>query len=116
MTVPVPTPRPSDQPVNIVEAVTERGNLAGETRTAGAGSYMVQISSQVTEEAARADYQRQAKEFASVLGGLGVDIQRADIPGRGVFYRVRVPAGSKQAATDLCERLKSVGGNCFVAK
>ena len=113
---PVPTSRPSEQPVDIVEAVTDRGNLAGATQTAGAGGYSVQISSQVSEDAARADYNRQAQQYASVLGGRNAQIVRADIEGRGVFYRVRIPAGTKEEATRLCDSLKNVGGNCFVAR
>ncbi|GKX34016.1 MAG: sporulation protein [Rhizobiaceae bacterium MnEN-MB40S] len=113
---PVPTSRPAEQPVDIVEAVTDRGNLAGSSQTASAGGYSVQISSQVSEDAARADYNRQAQQYASVLGGRNAQIVRADIEGRGVFYRVRIPAGSKEEATRLCDSLKSAGGNCFVAR
>ncbi|MBW8637150.1 SPOR domain-containing protein [Hoeflea sp. WL0058] len=113
---PVPTSRPAEQPVDIVEAVTDRGNLAGSSQTASAGGYSVQISSQASEDAARADYNRQAQQYASVLGGRNAQIVRADIEGRGVFYRVRIPAGSKEEATRLCDSLKNAGGNCFVAR
>ncbi|MEO4040399.1 SPOR domain-containing protein [Hoeflea sp. CAU 1731] len=113
---PVPTSRPAEQPVDIVEAVTDRGNLAGSSQTASSGGYSVQISSQVSEDAARADYNRQAQQYASVLGGRNAQIVRADIEGRGVFYRVRIPAGSKEDATRLCDSLKNAGGNCFVAR
>ena len=113
---PVPTTRPAEQPVNIVEAVTERGNLAGSTQAANPGGYMVQISSQPSEEAARASYENLSQRYASIIGGRGVNIQRADIENRGVFYRVRIPAGSKDNANSLCAQYKSAGGNCFVAR
>ncbi|WP_419912311.1 SPOR domain-containing protein [Hoeflea sp.] len=113
---PVPETRPAEQPVTIVEAVTERGNLAGTTTAANPGGYMMQISSQPSEEAARQSYQNLSQRYASIIGGRGVDFQRADIPNRGVFYRVRIPAGSKDDANSLCARYKAAGGSCFVAR
>jgi hypothetical protein len=113
---PVPTTRPAEQPVNIVEAVTERGNLAGTTQAANPGGYMMQISSQPSEEAARATYENLSQRYASIIGGRGYNIQRADIENRGVFYRVRIPAGTKEAANALCAEYKSAGGSCFVAR
>ncbi|MDA4846672.1 SPOR domain-containing protein [Hoeflea poritis] len=113
---PVPETRPAEQPVNIVEAVTERGNLAGTTPAANPGGYMMQISSQPSEEAARQSYQNLSQRYASIIGDKGVDFQRADIPNRGVFYRVRIPAGSKAEANSLCARYKAAGGSCFVAR
>ncbi|MCY6380579.1 SPOR domain-containing protein [Hoeflea prorocentri] len=113
---PVPATRPSEQPVTIVEAVTERGNLAGSPPAANPGGYMMQISSQPSEAAARASYENLSQRYASIIGGRGVDFQRADIPNRGVFYRVRIPAGSKDDANNLCSRYKAAGGSCFVAR
>lgn len=55
-------------------------------------------------------------KYGNVLGGRNAKIQKADIPGKGTFYRVRVPAGSKQEATALCAKYKSAGGQCLVAK
>lgn len=116
VSAPVPETRPAEQPVNIVEAVTERGNLAGTTPAANPGGYMMQISSQPSEAAARQSYQNLSQRYASIIGDKGVDFQRADIPNRGVFYRVRIPAGSKAEANSLCARYKAAGGSCFVAR
>ncbi|MEM6464082.1 MAG: SPOR domain-containing protein [Pseudomonadota bacterium] len=113
---PIPTTRPAEQPVNIVEAVTERGNLAGSTQAANPGGYMMQISSQPSEEAARASYETLSQRYAPIIGGRGVEYQRADIENRGVFYRVRIPAGTREAANALCTEYKSAGGSCFVAR
>lgn len=134
---PVPQTRPSEQPVNVVGQVSETGRVSGtqgEQETAAspqvaaaqpeaaaaapanAGGYYVQIASQPTIEAANASYANLSSRFSSVIGGRGVDIQRADIPGKGVYHRVRIPAGSKSDAGNLCARYKSAGGNCFVTR
>jgi hypothetical protein len=116
VSAPVPSSRPAEQPVNIVEAVNERGNLAGSTPTNNPGGYVVQISSQPSEAGAQKSYKDLSRKYASIIGGKGVSIQRADIANRGIFYRVRIPAGSKTNATNLCNRYKAAGGSCFVAR
>ncbi len=57
-----------------------------------------------------------SQRYASVIGGKGVDYQRTDIPGKGIYYRVRIPAASSSEANDICSRLKSAGGSCFVTR
>ncbi|MBC8131030.1 MAG: SPOR domain-containing protein [Rhizobiaceae bacterium] len=81
-----------------------------------AGGYFVQISSQPSEALAQASLQTLGSRFASVIEGRSIGIQSADIPGKGTFYRVRVATASKDEAATLCNRLKSAGGNCFVAR
>lgn len=83
---------------------------------ANPGGYYVQIASQPTVEGAQASWQTLSNRYSSVLGGRGVDIQRADIPGKGVFHRVRVPAGTRDQANALCTRYKAAGGSCFVSR
>lgn len=136
--MPVPTPRPTEQPVNVVSTVTERGNVAApETQTASAsaaeqvqqpepatpqktsippGTYVIQIASLTSQESAEKTYANLASRFSSVIGGRGVDIQRADITGKGTYYRVRVPAGTRDEAIALCERYKAAGGSCLVSR
>lgn len=127
---PIPGTRPAEQPVNVVGTVTDRGNVrdnAGNTAAAetaentqvaavNPGGYVVQIASLPSEADANASYKNLSKKFASVIGGRGVDIRKADIPGKGTFYRVRIPAGSKAEAIELCTRYKSAGGSCLVSK
>lgn len=86
------------------------------TAAVSAGSYVMQISSQRSAEAAQSSYNRLSRRFPGILGGKGVDIRRSTIKDKGVFYRVRVPVGSKRAAINLCTRYKSAGGSCFVTR
>ncbi|WP_422370241.1 SPOR domain-containing protein [Hoeflea sp.] len=136
---PVPQGRPADQPVNVVGTVTQGGNVANPVQAPAAqapaaqpaaqevasaatapvsnpGGYYVQIASQPTAEGAQASWQTLSNRYSSVIGGRGVDIQRADIPGKGVFHRVRIPAGGRDEANALCSRYKAAGGSCFVSR
>lgn len=126
---PVPAMRPAQQPVNVVAAVTDQGNVrpaqapaaapaaAGtQVGSLGDGGYVIQIASLPTQADAQKSYQNLSAKFGSVIGGRGVDIKAAEIAGKGTFYRVRIPAGSKAEAVSLCERYRSAGGTCLVAK
>ncbi len=131
---PVPTARPVEQPVNVVSTVTDRGTVnnnatatpASDTQSESqpsvqqaslpAGTYVIQIASLTSQESAERTYKGLASRFASVIGGRGVDIRRADIEGKGTYYRVRIPAGTKEEAVALCQRYKAAGGSCLVSR
>ncbi|OHV81716.1 SPOR domain-containing protein [Rhizobium sp. LCM 4573] len=125
---PIPTARPAEQPVNVVAAVSDRGNVRGQTAAQPAaapaqqqtaaipGGYVIQIASLPSEAEAQRSYQSLSSRFSNVIGGRGVDIKAATIPGKGTFYRVRIPAGSKADAVSLCERYRGAGGSCLVAQ
>ncbi|MCT7375328.1 SPOR domain-containing protein [Chelativorans salis] len=84
---------------------------------AAAGSdWSVQISSQASVEGAQQSYQELAQRYGNLLQGKGVNIVKADIAGKGTYYRVRIPSSSKDEAIRLCEQLKAAGGSCFVSK
>ncbi len=83
---------------------------------AAAGEWSMQIASQPTAEGAQSTYQDLARRYGSVIGGRGVNIVRADIPGKGTYYRVRIPSSTRNEAVSLCERYKAAGGSCFVSK
>lgn len=121
---PVLESRPADQPVTIVgktggqKAVTEETLVASAdpAPAPAAGSYSIQIASTPSPEAAKSTYAALSRKFGGVIGGKGVNILKAEVDGKGTVYRVRIPAGSKQAATSMCAKYKSSGGNCFVTK
>lgn len=133
---PIPTMRPADQPVNVVGTVTDQGNLrpsqpaatqapaptetaaatpAAAPAAAPAGSYGIQIASLPSEAEAQRSYRSLSSKFG-LLSGKPYEIRQADIPGKGTYYRVRIVAGSKDAAVALCEQYRSAGGTCLVSK
>jgi hypothetical protein len=134
---PIPTMRPAEQPVNVVGTVTDQGNLrpaqtatapapaatetaaatpAAAPAAAPAGSYGIQIASLPSEAEAQRSYRSLSSKFGGVLGGKPYEIRQADIPGKGTYYRVRIVAGSKDAAVALCEQYRSAGGTCLVSR
>lgn len=136
--VAVPVTRPADQPVNVVGTVTERGRVADANPTetaalasdaaqqpaveqapaaaANPGGYVIQIASLPSAEEAQKSYNSLSAKFSGVIGGRGVDIKQADIPNKGTYFRVRIPAGSREEANALCAKYKSAGGSCLVTR
>ncbi|GGA84801.1 hypothetical protein GCM10011491_10440 [Brucella endophytica] len=124
--VPVVPSRPAEQPTRIVGDATQAGQArptqvasaagAAATATASAGGYAIQIASTPSPEDAKKSYANLSRRYGNVIGGRGVDIRRADVPGKGTFYRVRINAGSKSEAIDLCTKYKAAGGSCFVTQ
>lgn len=134
---PVPAARPAAHPVDAVEAPAERGQVAEAQPTetaalaaepaqsapsaaaapvANPGGYVIQIASLPSEEEAQKSYKSLSAKFSSVIGGRGVDIKRAEIPSKGTYFRVRIPAGSREEANALCGQYKSAGGSCLVTR
>ena len=79
---------------------------------AGSGGSLVQLGAFPTEAAANAAWSAIAKRFGYVAT-LGKQVVAAEVNGRTV-YRLRVNAGSANAAADVCGRLKVAGEGCFV--
>ncbi|MBB3147578.1 hypothetical protein FHS21_004002 [Phyllobacterium trifolii] len=116
--IPVVESRPADQPIDIVDRVPPK-NAAGQqvaSAATAAGSYLIQIASQPNVEGAQKTYASLSQKYAGVIGGRGVDIKQAEIAGKGTFFRVRIPAGSKSDANALCAKYKTAGGSCFVTQ
>lgn len=116
--VPVVESRPAEQPLDIVDRVPAKNAPAQQVASAApaAGSYFIQVASQPSVEGAQKTYASLSQKHAGVIGGRGVDIKQAEIAGKGTFYRVRIPAGSKSDAVNLCSKYKSAGGSCFVTQ
>lgn len=127
VSAPVPTARPADQPVNVVSTVTERGNVkpvetaaaspdAAAASAVPAGGYVIQVASLPSEADAEKSYKKLSAKFSGVIGGRAYEIKKAEIAGKGTYYRVRIAGGSKDEAVALCERYRAAGGTCLVAK
>lgn len=107
--------RPSEQPVDVVGEV-KADQVAALAPAAAGGNWSMQIASQPSEAAAQSSYQDLLRRYGSVLNGHQANIVKAEIAGKGTFWRVRVPAETREAAIKLCESYKAAGGNCFVSK
>jgi len=86
------------------------------TAAAGSGVYGVQIASLPTEADAQKSQANLKVKFANIIGKHPLEIRKADIAGKGTYYRVRVVAGTKDEAAAICERYRAAGGTCLISK
>jgi hypothetical protein len=83
----------------------------------GTEGYLVQVSSKLTEQAAKTSYQELQNEFPAVLGSRSPVIVRADLGDKGVYYRAMVgPFGTPDEASQFCGGLRAAGGRCVVQR
>lgn len=78
--------------------------------------WFVQIASKPSAEQARAAYNDLVGRFSLLIGERSVTITKAFVGDRGPFWRVRLPAQTREQAQKLCEDYKAAGGNCFVVR
>ena len=105
----------SPQPSAPAEAA--RPKVAALTPSGGAAGAYVQVSSQRSEADARASFRALQGKYSGILGSRSATIHRADIAGKGTFYRAMVgPFGSGDEAAQFCMSLKSAGGQCVVQR
>jgi hypothetical protein len=79
--------------------------------TVGGGAY-VQLSSQKSENDAKASLRATERRMAGMLNGANLEIRRVNLGAKGVWYRVVLPVRSFQDATQTCAAIKSNGGDC----
>ncbi len=102
-------------------------SLAGDlrrsaARTPGAeapfAAWGVQLAGNFSKNLALASYARALQSYKAILGDVRPMVIGTRLRNRGfrAFYRVRVPAGTRQVATDLCNRIRSVRGSCVVLR
>jgi cell division protein FtsN len=109
----VATPAPAPAPVVAAAPAPAAPAVAN---TPSSGGFYMQIASLPSEAEAQKTYNSMSAKFGSVIGGRGVDIKRAEVAGKGTYYRVRIPAGDRSEAAALCERFRAAGGSCLVAR
>ena len=96
-------------------AATNPAQTAPAAPAEGAGSFLVSVTSQDSEPAARESFRTVQSKYASVLGSRSPVIKRVDLPDGKVKYRAMVgPYRTRQEAVQMCTELKAAGGQCFI--
>lgn len=81
------------------------------------GSWMIQLAALRQEPAARQEWQRIQGRHRELLGSMSLQLERADLGERGVYYRVQTgPLPNRATAVDLCAQLKSAGQDCIATR
>jgi hypothetical protein len=107
-TAPATTTAPAAAPATTAPATTQ---------TASAGSYRVQLVAVKSEGAAKTAWASFQKKYPDLLKSLALRVEKIDLGGNGVFYRVQAgPLANRTAAADLCSKLGQRGQSCMVVR
>lgn len=79
----------------------------------GPAAYL-QLTSQRSEAEAKAAFNLLRAKYAAILGDRQAVIRRADLGGKGIYYRAQIGPVSAAEADKQCSELRAVGGQCFV--
>jgi len=72
----------------------------------------VQLSSQTSQAGAEASARSLQARYGSVLNGTKLQVVRADLGAKGIYYRVMLPTSTAADAITACTAIKSAGGDC----
>ncbi|WP_457106076.1 transglycosylase SLT domain-containing protein [Methylobacterium sp. P5_C11] len=83
-----------------------------------AAPWGIQLAGNFSKALALQSFNRARSAYAGVIGEVRPMIIGTRLRNRGTraFYRIRIPAQSRQAADDLCIRIRKVGGACIVLR
>ena len=97
---------------------TEEPAAAGPVAEAPFAPWGVQLAGNFSKERALASFARERDRYAGVIGEVQPMIIGTRLLSRGTraFYRVRVPAETRAAADQLCNRIRAAGGGCIVLR
>ncbi len=80
--------------------------------------YRVQVGASRTWNRARQALQELQKGHSKLLGNLSIEVERANLKSKGIWYRMQIGAfGSSSEAESLCRELTLIGyQDCMVIK
>jgi cell division septation protein DedD len=85
------------------------------SRFSAGGRYQVQLMAVRSEAAAEGAWDEIRRKDPGLYRDATLDVQRADLGARGVFYRLRVgPFNDRGAASAFCGEVKATGRDCIV--
>jgi len=80
-------------------------------------SYQVQLAAVRSTASAEAEWKRMQKKFPSQLSKLSLNVVKADLGKKGIFYRLRAgPVADAAAAKVICSALKAKKAGCLIVR
>lgn len=83
---------------------------------AAGGGFRIQLASVRTEAEAAAEWKRLAGRHPGALGGLNMQVAKADLGEKGVYYRVQGGSVDEARAKTICAQLKAQNVGCVVVR
>lgn len=112
-----PTPRPGPEAPAVEDRPLPSGppSLGAAPVFVGNGPFVAQLAALQSEESVDPAWRRFASRAPQLFGQAQLDVERADLGPRGIYYRVRAGYFADRAnATRFCDRIRQMGQDCIV--
>jgi hypothetical protein len=101
-------------PAAVADELVGPPQLAPAPTFAASGGYVAQLAALQNEAGAELAWQRLASRAPSLFASAQLDVERADLGPRGVYYRVRAGYfADRSNAARFCERIRQMGQDCI---
>jgi cell division septation protein DedD len=98
-------------------AVKSEEQIASATAPIGAKSFKIQLSAVRAEAATKTEWDKLKKAHPSVLGRLTLNVEKADLGQKGIYYRIQAgPFADRAAADAACKELAKQKAPCLVVR
>lgn len=111
-----PTVTPAPPPETPMEGVSSSGppQLTAAPTFVANGAYVAQVAALQSEAAVEPAWRRLASRAPQLFARAQLDVERADLGARGVYYRVRAGYfADRENAARFCERIRQMGQDCI---
>ena len=110
------TPRPAPEaPIDAPPSTTGAPQIAATPAFSAHGAFVAQVAALQSEAAANAAWTRLSSRAPQLFGAAQMDVERADLGQRGIYFRVRAGYFADRAnAARFCDRIRQMGQDCIV--
>lgn len=111
------TPRPGPEQVAEAEMAAASGapRLTPTPVFVADGPFLAQLAALQSEAGASSAWARFSSRAPGLFASARLDVERADLGQRGIYYRVRAGYfADRPNATRFCERIRQMGQDCIV--
>ncbi len=113
---PTPTPAPVVAAVAPVAKPTPAVTAPVASSTAAGGNVRIQLASIPDQSNAQKALPTLSSKYGSALGNAKLSLVKAEIAGKGTYWRVQSQTMDKASADSICSAVKAQGGVCITAK
>ena len=83
----------------------------------GTKAFKIQLSAVGTDAAARTEWDKLKKTHPGVLGRLSLNVEKADLGQKGIYFRIQAgPFADRTAADAACQELTKQKQSCLVIR
>ncbi|MGY0794158.1 SPOR domain-containing protein, partial [Azospirillum argentinense] len=112
-TPPAAAPKPQPAPPAAAPALQPAPAPA---KASGGGNWRVQLAAVRSEAEASTEWKRLTSRYGAALGGLSMQVAKADLGEKGIFYRIQGVGLDEERAKSVCAQLKSQNVGCVVVR